>query len=169
MDGQKKKSMKRVQKIMEHPAYREYVEKIAEWEKERQFCGHDFVHFLDVARIAQIFNLQENRKPIRKDWVYGAALLHDIGRFIQYRDGTNHAKASAVLAPEILKDCGYSEAEIAVITEAIANHRNKKIKDGSDLNGILYRADKASRACYRCAMEPECDWKRKKKNLTLEI
>lgn len=169
MNGQKKNSMKRVHKIMAHPAYREYVEKTAEWEKERRFCGHGFVHFLDVARIAQILNLQENRKPIRKDWVYGAALLHDIGRFIQYENGTDHAKASAVLALEILKDCGYSEAETVVITRAIANHRNKEIKDKADLDGILYRADKASRPCYRCEAEAECDWKRKKKNRKLEI
>jgi uncharacterized protein len=169
MSEQKNKSMKRVQKIMAHPFYRECVEKIAGYEKEREFCGHDMVHFLDVARIAMLFNLEENRKPIRKDWIYGAALLHDIGRFVQYENGTDHAKASAELAPKILKDCGYSKEEIQIITEAIANHRNKKVKNGSDLNGILYRADKASRPCYGCLMEPQCDWKRKKKNLKLEI
>lgn len=169
MSGQKSKSMKRVQKILEHPFYRECVQKIAECEKERKFCGHDMIHFLDVARIAMLLNLEENKKPIRKDWIYGAALLHDIGRFVQYADGTDHAAASAALAPQILKDCGYSGKETEVIVEAIANHRNKKIKDGSDLKGILYRADKASRPCYGCKMEPACDWKRKKKNMTLEI
>ncbi|MGN0131146.1 MAG: HD domain-containing protein [Lachnospiraceae bacterium] len=169
MNGQKSKSMKRVQKILQHPLYKKYVQRIAECEKEREFCGHDMVHFLDVARIAMLLNLEENKKPIRKDWIYGAALLHDIGRFVQYADGTDHAKASAELAPEILRDCGYSREETEIITEAIANHRNKKIKDGSDLKGILYRADKASRPCYGCLMEPACDWKRKKKNMTLEI
>lgn len=169
MSERKSNSMKRVQNIMEHPFYRECVRVLAEYEKDRKFCGHDMVHFLDVARIAMLLNLEENKKPIRKDWIYGAALLHDIGRFIQYEDGTDHAKVSALLAPAILRECGYSDEESEIITEAIANHRNKKIKDGSDLKGILYRADKASRPCYGCPAEPECDWKRKKKNMQIEI
>lgn len=163
------KSMKRVQKILKHSRYQKYAQKIAHHEKSRKFCGHDMDHFLNVARIAMLFNLEENEAPIRKDWVYGAALLHDIGRFVQYEDGTDHAKASAELAPEILKDCGYSEEETAVIAEAIANHRNKEIRDGSDLKGILYRADKASRPCYSCRMQQACSWKKKKKNRKLEI
>jgi len=169
MSERKDKSMKRVQKILEHPFYRECVEKIAVYEKDRKFCGHDMVHFLNVARIAMLLNLEENEKPIRKDLVYGAAMLHDMGRFIQYENGTDHAKASAALAPEILKDCGYSKEERKMIVEAIASHRDKKVRDGSDLKGILYRADKASRPCYGCPVEPECSWKRKKKNMTLEI
>ena len=161
--------MKRIDQILSHPVFREQFALLQEAEKDRIFCRHTMEHFLDVARIAMLLNLEENKKPIRKDWIYGAALLHDIGRFVQYADGTDHAAASAALAPQILKDCGYSGKETEVIVEAIANHRNKKIKDGSDLKGILYRADKASRPCYGCKMEPACDWKRKKKNMTLEI
>ncbi len=163
------KSMKRARKILDHPVYQKYAKKIAHHEKSRKFCGHDMTHFLNVARIAMLLNLEENEEPIRKDWVYGAALLHDIGRFVQYEDGTDHALASAKLAPEILRDCGYSEEETEIISEAIANHRNKEIKDGSDLKGILYRADKASRPCYGCQMQSACNWKKKKKNMKLEI
>ncbi|MBP3421512.1 MAG: HD domain-containing protein [Lachnospiraceae bacterium] len=164
-----KSNMERVQRILAHPFYKECVSAIATYEKDRQFCGHDMVHFLNVARIAMILNLKENKKPIRKDVVYAAALLHDMGRHIQYENGRDHAEASAELALRVLGECGYSEKETARIVEAIANHRNKSIKKGSDLKGILYRADKASRACYSCPVEAECNWKKSKKNMTLEI
>ena len=164
MGRQSEKEMKRVQKIMEHPFYLECMARIQKHEESREFCGHGMQHLLDVARIAMLLNVTENKDPIKKDVVYGAALLHDIGRFIQYEEGTDHAKASAKLAPEILKDCGYKEEERKLITEAIKSHRDKKVKKSSDLKGILYRADKASRPCYNCAMEPSCHWKRKKKN-----
>ncbi len=164
-----KSNMERVQRILAHPFYKECVSAIATYEKDRQFCGHDMVHFLNVARIAMILNLKENKKPIRKDVVYAAALLHDMGRHIQYETGRDHAEASAELALRVLGECGYSEKETARIVEAIANHRNKEVKKGSDLKGILYRADKASRACYSCPVEAECNWKKSKKNMTLEV
>lgn len=164
-----KSNMERVQRILAHPFYKECVSAIATYEKDRQFCGHDMVHFLNVARIAMILNLKENKKPIRKDVVYAAALLHDMGRHIQYENGRDHAEASAELASRVLGECGYSEKETTRIVEAIANHRNKEVKKGSDLKGILYRADKASRACYSCPVEAECNWKKSKKNMTLEI
>lgn len=169
MGSQSEKEMKRVQHILEHPFYLECIARIKKHEENRSFCGHDMVHFLDVARIAMLLNVTENKEPIKKDVVYGAALLHDIGRFVQYEEGTDHAKASAKLAPDILKDCGYNGEERKLITEAIKCHRDKKVKKSSDLKGILYRADKASRPCYGCVMEPSCDWKRKKKNLKLWI
>lgn len=161
--------MERVQAILNHPFYKECIGKIQVYEETRKFCGHDMVHFLNVARIAMILNLEENKEPISKDVIYGCALLHDIGRYAEYEEGTDHAEASAVLAPAILKECGYSEKETAVITEAIANHRNADIRDGSDLKGLLYRADKKSRPCYGCLVEQDCNWKRKKKNMTVEI
>ena len=40
-------------------------------------------HLLDVARLAWIFNLEANQE-ISKERIYAAALLHDIGRHIQY-------------------------------------------------------------------------------------
>ena len=59
----------------------------------RIFCGHDMAHFLDVARLAYLFNLEENLK-LEKEEIYTAALLHDVGRFVQYEDGTPHQLAS---------------------------------------------------------------------------
>ena len=46
--------MERVDKILQHKKFQKYVKKNKKAEKERIFCRHDMVHFLDVARIAWI-------------------------------------------------------------------------------------------------------------------
>ena len=50
------------------------------------------------------------------------------------------------------------------MTDAILQHRNESVKEEKNLRGVLYRADKASRACFACKAEPECNWKDDKKN-----
>lgn len=136
-------------------------------EEGRRFCHHDMGHFLDVARLAMIFALQEGQ-PLPEEMIYAAALLHDIGRWRQYEDGTPHEKASALLAPEILAESGFTKEEIEQILSAILNHRNAAVKKERTLDGILYRADKMSRSCFCCEAEKECDWKGDKKNFTLQ-
>ena len=158
--------MKRVDRILKHESFQKFLERVCEFEKDRIFCRHNMEHFLAVARIAQIFNLKRKLK-IDKAYVYAAALLHDIGRFKQYEDGTPHEKVSAALAPAILKDCGFNEKETELIVEAIRNHRNSEIEKERSLRGIIYRADKLSRSCYACPAEPQCNWKNDKKNLNL--
>lgn len=159
--------MKRVNKILNHDLFKQYLEKNKMAEEDRYFCHHDMGHFLDVARLAMIFNLQQEL-AIPEGLIYGAALLHDIGRWKQYEDGTPHEKASAMLAPEILSDCGFTEEESEQILSAISNHRNAEVKEEQTLDGILYRADKMSRCCFCCEAEKECDWKGDKKNLMLK-
>lgn len=136
-------------------------------EEGRRFCHHDMGHFLDVARLAMIFALQEGQ-PLPEEMIYAAALLHDIGRWRQYEDGTPHEKASALLAPEILVESGFTKEETEQILSAILNHRNAAVKKDRTLDGILYRADKMSRSCFCCEAEKECDWKGDKKNFTLQ-
>ena len=155
--------MERVNRILKNPYYKECIDKIGDWEKNRIFCGHDTNHLLHVARIAMLINQEENL-AIPKEQVYAAALLHDIGRFVQYECGEDHAVVSARMAPDILKAAGFMETEILEITQAILNHRNKAVAGEPNLRGILYRADKLSRDCYFCKAEPECDWSREKKN-----
>lgn len=104
---------------------------------------------------------------ISQELIYAAALLHDIGRWKQYGDGTPHEEASAQFASEILSDCGFTENETAQIVTAISNHRNEAVREERTLSGILYRADKMSRSCFCCEMERECDWKGSRKNLIL--
>ncbi len=156
----------RVNKILNHDLYKIYREQNEQAEADRRFCRHNIGHLLDVARIGMLYNLQEDY-GLPGELVYGAALLHDIGRFRQYEDGTPHELASAELALQILKDSGFDDKESAVIIEAIRNHRNADIKTNRDLSGLLYRADKASRACYVCPVAEECNWSNRKKNQEL--
>lgn len=158
--------MDRINQILNHDLYRTYMERNEQAEADRRFCRHNVGHLLDVARIGMLFNLEEDY-GLPKELIYGAALLHDIGRFKQYEDGTPHELASALLAPQILKDCGFDDKETDVIIEAIRNHRNAAVRENRDLNGLLYRADKASRACYVCAVAGECNWSDRKKNQDL--
>lgn len=158
--------MERINKILTDSLYQSYLEKNNRAEEKRRFCRHNMGHFLDVARIALILNEQENYGQ-EQEMIYAAALLHDIGRWMQYNDGTPHEQAGSMLAPEILKACGFMEEEAARIVRAIENHRNAEMKEEKNLSGLLYRADKLSRACFACEAEKECDWKNKKKNLRL--
>lgn len=153
--------------IFRHPIYQECYQAILECEKDREFCHHDMSHFLDVARLAMIFNLQEELNISRR-MIYAAAILHDIGRHIQYQDGTPHEIASARIAPIILKDCGYLSEEIEEIVEVIRQHRNKDVEKERSFRSILYRADKMSRSCFACQAEYLCDWKKEKKNLFIK-
>lgn len=84
--------MERVNQILQHTLYQSCRRQIDEKEKDRIFCGHDMGHLLDVARLAWIFNLEANQE-ISKERIYAAALLHDIGRHIQYENGTPHQVA----------------------------------------------------------------------------
>lgn len=160
--------MERVNRILNHPRYREYVSRTENLEKDRIYCRHNMAHFLDVARLAEIMNLRENL-GIGEELIYGAALLHDIGRFLEYENGEPHEAASARLAPEILKDCGYTDYEQSIILAAIASHRNKEIAGESSLAGIVYRADKMSRSCFSCPAEKSCSWSVQKKNMELKF
>lgn len=132
-------------------------------EADRRFCRHDMVHFLDVARIARIIDLEENL-GIPEDLIYAAALLHDIGRHRQYEEGIPHEHASAIIAPEILGECGFDEEETGVIIDAIRQHRNSEVSFEGNLRGVLFRADKASRPCFACEAERDCSWKEGRKN-----
>ncbi len=156
----------RINQMIHHPSYLSHIGKIADWEKDRQFCRHNTGHFLDVARIAMILNTQD-KYELPQELIYAAALLHDIGRWQQYESGVDHALASAELAPAILKDCGFSGAESDRIVSAIATHRDSSVKDEKSLNGLLYRADKLSRPCYFCEQEKNCNWKKEKKNMEI--
>ena len=172
--------MERINRIIKHKLYLEYIEKIKFYEKDRIFCKHDTVHFLDVCRLAEIDWLKQQisgadfedfqnlkKSDLSRELIYAAGLLHDIGRWQEYEQGIRHEIASSILAPAILKDCGFSESETKEIVLAISNHRNKEIKEESSLSGYLYRADKKSRPCFLCDAEEECDWPAEKKNLKI--
>lgn len=158
--------MERIDKILKHDLFIENLKKNKAAEAERCFCRHDMTHFLDVARIGVILNMKE-QQGVAEELIYAAGLLHDIGRHRQYSEGIPHEQASAEIAPDILKDCGFDEKETSVIVEAILCHRDSASAEAEGLKGILYRADKASRACFACEAERDCNWKDNRKNLKI--
>lgn len=160
--------MSRINNVLNHDLFLFHLHENETAERDRRFCRHDMTHFLNVARIGEIINL-ENNYGIDRELIYAAALLHDMGKHIQYESGVPHDEASADIAPEILKECGFDEYETRVIINAIKSHRDAGIADKSDLRGVLYRADKASRDCFACSVEKECNWKNDKKNLYIRI
>lgn len=155
--------MDRIDRIVNHPIFQENLRKNNEAEKDRIFCRHDITHFLDVARIGFIISLEEGLN-IERELIYGAAMLHDIGKHRQYAEGIPHELASADIAQGILRDCGFDTEETSVIISAVLGHRNDAVSGENSLRGVLYRADKASRPCYICSVEQECNWKDGKKN-----
>lgn len=154
--------MVRVQKILQHPEFKKAMEWINIVEKDRIFCGHSITHLLDVARICWIDNL-ERGAGFPKDVIYAAGLLHDVGKYLQYKKGIPHHISSAGLAEVILTDAGFTTNENNEICQAILSHRDKAAADASLLGQILYRADKISRACYACSASAKCDWGEDKK------
>jgi len=151
--------------IIENQSFQYNLKKIEELEKHREFCLHDMQHFLDVARLMYIMNL-ENNLNIPKYIIYTTALLHDIGRGEQYKNGTDHNIASVLISKKILQQCKYGAKEIDEILAAIGNHRNNT-EDFNSLSEVLYKCDKLSRNCVHCKSFDGCKWPREKKNLKI--
>lgn len=158
--------MDRIDQILKNDIFQLNLGKNRAAEADRCFCRHDMVHFLDVARIARVMNAEEGY-GLELEMIYAAAILHDIGKHRQYLEGSPHEIASGEIAPDILRQCGFSEEETLEIRDAILAHRDRTVMDEKNLRGILYRADKASRACYACDAEKDCNWKNDKKNLKI--
>lgn len=156
--------MKRVNEILTHPQFQEKLAFIERQEEDRVFCKHGLEHLLDVARLAYICNLERGGR-LNKEVIYGAALLHDIGRS---ESGQFHHKESAAAAEAILSDCGFSNEEKTDICNAILCHRDWSVKDEQSLRGVLYKADKESRCCFHCRSAGECNWEWEKRNLELQ-
>ena len=83
---EEQRRMQRIWKIYEHPLFIEGLVKNKDAEKERIFCHHDMNHFLDVARLMYIFSM-ERGYAFGKEEIYATALLHDIGKWQQYKAG----------------------------------------------------------------------------------
>lgn len=160
--------MEKYQKITRHKKFIKYIEQIKEVEKERVFCCHGMDHLVDVARIAYIYNLEQNL-GLSKDVIYGAALLHDIGKVKQYKKKIPHEITGSIKCEGILRDCGYEESEIEMIKTAILHHRRGDDPKQNPLSEILYDADKKSRPCMCCDASGECNWEEDRKNMMLEV
>ena len=158
--------MERVNAILRHPVFTATLQELEELERERIFCRHGLTHLLDVARLMYLYDLEEEL-AIAQETVYAAALLHDIGRAAQYRDGTPHDEAGVRIARPILAESGFAEQEITEILTAIGGHRTPGGE--TPLGRLLYRADKKSRPCFACKASAQCNWPEEKKNHSLEF
>lgn len=160
--------MDRVNRIYNHPLWQSSLREIEELERDRIFCRHDTEHFFDVARLAYIENLEKGL-GFPKENIYAAALLHDIGRHLEYKEGISHEEGSAMLAETILSDCGFDDEEQREITRTILSHRKEETGLTDDLSGLIFRADKKSRMCMLCSVQSECKWSEEKKNLEITV
>lgn len=154
-------NMERVDRIMKHPLFQQCRSQIEEAEAERIYCRHNLEHSLDVARIAYILNLEE-QGCLDKEVIYAMALVHDLGRSQEYRNGKNHHQAGAELAKVILSECGFTTEEIEMVCQAVLAHRNSENETEQTVKeyckNLLYRADKLSRNCYDCMASKTCYW-----------
>lgn len=159
--------MERYHAILEDEEFLEGLRKIEKYEEHRIYCRHSLEHLCDVARMMYIFALEEG-SDLEQDMIYATALLHDMGRVKEYEDGTPHQEAGVEFAGKILKKHGFSEEEIAYMTDAIGHHR-KEQEEPSELEELLHRADKLSRNCFWCKATATCKWAEEKKNQTLIV
>ena len=157
--------MKETDLILKSQIFNDYLNELEELEKDRIFCKHNYEHFVSVARICYILKLEEN-VDVEKDMIYATALLHDLGRVLEIKEGLNHAIGSVKIAREILKLTDFSDEEKERILNCIGSHRSKeKVED--EFFNIFYRADKLSRPCFRCPAYKACNWSFHKKNHTI--
>lgn len=159
--------MKRVELIIRDTDYQKYMKYNMEEELEPKLCLHDFKHHLDVARIAYILVLEHNDlnyfikesnlsgKLAAKEVIYAAGLLHDIGKWKEYREGIDHASYGARLAKDILERAFFNPNEVTILCKAIFEHRNIST-DMSFLGERLHRADNLSRICSECPELAQC-------------
>ncbi|ARC85098.1 hypothetical protein U732_3898 [Clostridium argentinense CDC 2741] len=154
----------RINKVLNNKEFIKYTNELNKLEEERKFCRHGIDHSLDVARIMYIKAL-ENNLGISKDIIYAAALLHDLGRVLQYKENIGHHEGSVIIAKNILVNCGYNESEIDEILMAIEKHREKNHE--TNLSKLLYSCDKLSRLCFNCNAINECYWNNEKKNMII--
>ena len=125
--------MKRVNAIFRHPLYQTYYRRLEEAEQGRIFCRHQMTHLMDVARIAYIRSLEEGL-GLDREVIYAAAVLHDIGKVLQYEEGIPHEITGEKIAAEILDglagENAFSETEKTMILTAIRGHRKLRDEPG---------------------------------------
>lgn len=169
--------MKRVELLMNDVLYNQYLQRNMEEEKEPKYCQHDIRHHIDVARITYILVLEHNDlnyfvqehgltgRLAAKEVIYAAGLLHDIGKWQEYKAGVDHASFGAKLAREILPRAFFNSKEVELIARAVYEHRNIS-STMSFLGERLHRADNLSRICGNCEYNAQCP-KRKRHEISI--
>lgn len=154
-------------RILKNEYYISQLSQLEELETDRVFCRHNMEHFLSVARITVIL-CSRSGIVIDDDVVYSAALLHDIGRVEEYRDGIPHDIASQATAERVLDEISCPEAEKQQIISLIADHRKNGLAPDTP-EAMFGTADKLSRNCFECRARKHCKWKKESMNLEIEV
>ena len=153
-----------VNEIINNSNYIKYSILLEELEKDRVFCKHGIGHSLSVARIAYI-KVLEDKLSYSKQVIYAIALLHDIGRVLEYKENIPHDTGSLILSKKILDQTSFSSLDKQLILKAIGEHRNE---EANELSRIIFFSDKLSRNCFSCISEEECYWANEKKNFKIK-
>lgn len=159
--------MQKCSSILHNPEFQKLLSDIDEAEKDRIYCKHGIEHLMDTARAGYIIAL-ENKISIPKEIIYGAALMHDIGRYAQYAGIAEHHVAGAEAALKILPQCGYTDDEVSLIADAVREHRCQPCKIQT-LGDVISAADKQTRMCMLCKAADTCKWSENERNNDLII
>ena len=84
MQKEREEQLQRVNAICRHSLWQTSRKRIEELEQDRVFCRHDVIHFLDVARLAWIENL-EQQLGLEKEHVYAAGGICNMSRGFRMR------------------------------------------------------------------------------------
>lgn len=160
--------MNYVEQLMANLNYLEMRKKLDEKEKDRIFCKHGLEHSLDVARIAQLMNLELELQE-NKEEIYLTALLHDLGRVEEYEKEIPHEEASANIARKLLAEIHYPEEKWQGILQRILEHRHLN-DDHEEITqeNFFWFADKKARNCFACDQRENCKWKTEKMTKNIE-
>lgn len=157
-------AMERIQPIVQHPRFQDWLRQMDALEAERIYCRHGLPHLLDVARIAALLAVERGASYPR-DMIYAAALLHDLGRLAQYTSGIPHAQAGVPMAQTLLHETAFTAQEQEEILRAVSFHRTGDTSDS--LAQIIFEADHASRMCFACDAADTCYWSAQRRNQTV--
>ena len=130
--------MNKVNEIINNKLFIDKIQKLKLIEKDRIFCKHGIEHLLDVARIAYIKNLEE-KLGYDKEVIYGAALLHDLGR-VQYETVGDEEAMEAFF--KLSRYEGIIPAIESSHAVAYAMRKAREMKQGSILVCLSGRGDK---------------------------
>jgi len=159
--------LKRVELLINEALYNEHMQRNVSQEVEPKIYEHGFHHHLDVARITYILILEHNDlnyfvresglsgKLAAKEVIYAAGLLHDIGKWKEYKEGIEHASYGAMVARDILPRAFFNPNEVDIICRAIYEHSNIS-KDMSFLGERVHRADNLSRVYTERDFREQC-------------
>jgi predicted metal-dependent HD superfamily phosphohydrolase len=105
---------------MDYERVKEYLIPILEKNLDKRLSYHGVHHTLEVIEAAERIGIQEGISGDDLILLKTAALLHDSGHLVKYKD---HEDESIILASKILPQYGYSPEQIKEINKMIAATR----------------------------------------------